>query len=363
MDFRRSEEQEALGALAAEILTDRCTPARLDALEAEGGAVFDRELWRALADAGVLGAVVPEAHGGAGLSIGALLGVLEAVGEAVAPVPLVPTLVLGALSIARYGTPEQQASLLPRVVAGHTVLTAAVEEPLVVTAERSSDRAWQLTGELGAVPYGTEAARLVVAAATGDQRIGLFLVDPSGRGAHVTDLLSTNRQPLASVVLDAAPGELLTTATGAVWEVREHGAAALCVVQAGVCQRALQMTAEHARTRRQFDKAIGEFQAVAQRAADAFIDAEMVRLTAWEALFRLDRGWPASNEVAVAKFWAGEGGMRVVHAAQHLHGGLGVDVAFPLHRYFLWAKQIEHTLGTPTRELVRLGAALADEPV
>jgi non-ribosomal peptide synthetase component E (peptide arylation enzyme) len=89
------------------------------------------------------------------------------------------------------------------------------------------------------------------------------------------------------------------------------------------------MLAEHTAQRHQFGKPIAEFQAVAQRAADAYIDTEMVRLTAWQAIFRLDVGWPASDEVHVAKFWAGDGAMRVVHAAQHLHGGLGVDLDYP----------------------------------
>src|SRR5690606_12591800 len=115
-------------------------------------------------------------------------------------------------------------------------------------------------------------------------------------------------------------------------------------------------------TRQQFGRRIAEFQAVSQRAADAYIDTQMVRLTAWQAVFRLAQGWEADTEVQAARFWAGDGAMRVVHAAQHVRGGLGVDTSYPLHRYFLWAKQVEHTLGTPTRALVRLGAALADEP-
>jgi alkylation response protein AidB-like acyl-CoA dehydrogenase len=89
----------------------------------------------------------------------------------------------------------------------------------------------------------------------------------------------------------------------------------------------------------------------------------MVRLTATQAAWRLSAGWPSEDEVAVAKFWAGDGGMRVVHACQHLHGGLGVDLDYPLHRYFLWCKQIEHELGTPTRQLLTLGASLAATPV
>ena len=123
------------------------------------------------------------------------------------------------------------------------------------------------------------------------------------------------------------------------------------------------MTAEYTKTREQFDRPIATFQAVGQRAADAYIDTEAIRLTAWQAIWRLSEGLPATAEVAVAKFWAAEGGQRVVHAAQHLHGGMGVDRDYPLHRYFLWAKQLELTLGGATPQLLKLGAILAAEPV
>ena len=99
-----------------------------------------------------------------------------------------------------------------------------------------------------------------------------------------------------------------------------------------------------------------------QRAADAYVDAEAIRLTAWQAAWRLAEGMPADKEIAVAKFWAADGGQRVVHAAVHLHGGVGVDREYPLHRFFLNTKHIELTLGGATDQLLRLGATLAAEP-
>jgi alkylation response protein AidB-like acyl-CoA dehydrogenase len=352
MDFSYSDEQRALGDIAEQILRDVVTPERLTQLEQDHESIFDRETWGRLAEAGVLAAVVPEAHGGSGLGIADLVGVFEAAGKTVAPVPLVATLVLGALPIAHFGTPEQQGTWLPGVADGSVVLTAALEDPQVSAAEH------RLSGEVLAVPYAQHADRILVPTDG-----AVYLVDPSDAGVTLIEQLTTNRQPQADLVLEGAAGELLTDDPSAARWIAEHGAAAVCAVQAGICEGALRMTATHTSTRRQFDKPIAEFQAVAQRAADAFIDTEMVRLTAWQALFRLSQGWPATNEVHVAKFWAGDGGMRALHAAQHLHGGLGVDTSYPLHRYFLWGKQNEHTLGTPTRELIRLGNALADEPV
>ena len=95
------------------------------------------------------------------------------------------------------------------------------------------------------------------------------------------------------------------------------------------------------------------------RAADAYIDTEAIRVTTWQAAWRLDSGLPATEAVAVAHWWASEAGQRVVHATQHLHGGMGADISYPIHRYFLWGKQIELMLQGPSAELARLGSVLA----
>jgi alkylation response protein AidB-like acyl-CoA dehydrogenase len=154
----------------------------------------------------------------------------------------------------------------------------------------------------------------------------------------------------------ASPG---ADGAGAVAWLHERALAAYCAVQVGVCERALRMTATYTTERKQFDRAIASFQAVQQRAADAFIDLEAMRLSMQEALYLLERQASAEQAVTIAKFWAAEGGQHVAVAAQHLHGGIGVDVDYPLHRYFLWAKHIELTLGGATEQLARLGATLA----
>lgn len=374
MDFAFSDEQTELRDLSRRILSERVTPERLTELEAEGAGVFDRDLWRELADAGLLGAGLPAEHGGGGAGLLGLLPVLEELGRHVAPVPFVPTVVQAGLTLVDHGTDEQRAAWLPRIVAGDAVLTAALEEPGGLEPADPRTRAvpdgdgYRVTGEKHVVPYGAEAAAVLVPAAT-DDGVVLLLLDPGSDGVTLTAQVTTNRQPVATLELAgvrvpaadvvAAPGR----AADAVRDLVERGAAAWCAVQAGVCQSALRAISSHTAQRHQFGKPIAEFQAVAQRAADAFIDAEMVRLTARQAVFRLSQGWPATPEVHSAKFWAGDGGMRVVHAAMHLHGGLGVSTDHPLHRRFLWAKQVEHSLGTPTRELVRLGRRLAEEPV
>jgi alkylation response protein AidB-like acyl-CoA dehydrogenase len=133
----------------------------------------------------------------------------------------------------------------------------------------------------------------------------------------------------------------------------------LCALQLGVAERALELTAAYARTREQFGKPIGSFQAVAQRLADSYIDVEGMRLTLWQAAWRLAEGLPCDTEVATAKFWAADGGHRVAHTAVHVHGGVGIDTDGEIHRYFAAAKHNEFALGGATAQLRRIGAVLA----
>ena len=373
MDFSFSEEQQAVRDLTRQILESQVTQDRLKEVEA-GEERFDRKTWSELAKANLLGIALPESAGGSGLGLIEVALILEEVGRSVAYVPVLPTIVLGALPIAEFGTAEQQEQLLPPVVAGDSVLTAALVEVgaepgrPTTTATRDGD-GWRLDGVKTNVPAGLLADRILVSASTGEDTVGVFLVDPTASGVTRERQDTTTGQPEARLVLDGvrvAGTDVLgdPNGGGAIVEwILERETVGLCAIATGVCDTAVHMTAEYTKTREQFERPIATFQAVGQRAADAYIDTEAVRLTAWQAIWRLSAGLPASQEIAVAKFWASEGGQRVVHAAQHLHGGMGVDRDYPLHRYFLWAKHLELTVGSATPQLVKLGAMLAAEPV
>ena len=356
MDFSLTDDQRSLRDLAREILRDGATHEHLQQLERESWSVFDRPLWQRLAAAGITGIAVPESFGGGGLGFLELATVFEEIGRVVAPVPAVPTLAT-AYVLAKHHAGEQH---LAGVAAGTTILTTAFEGE--VTARRDGE-GWTLDGEAAFVPYGA-LADVVVVVADSDAGPVVTLVPRGTGGVAVTELETTNREPQALLAFDGAHvADVVSDAAELVHDLRLHTTAGVCSVAAGVCQAALEMTAKHTASREQFGKPIASFQAVGQRAADAYIDTELVRLTALQAAWRLSAGWPADEEVAVAKFWVGDGGMRALHACQHLHGGLGVDLDYPLHRYFLWGKQLEHTLGTPTRQLLTLGAQLAANPV
>ncbi len=373
MDFSLSEEQEATRDLARQILSDRETHEHLKELEA-GGEGFDRDTWAELAKAGLLGIALPEDAGGSGLGFVALCRLFEEIGRTVAPVPVLPTVVLGALPIAQFGTDAQKQQYLPGVVGGDTVLTAALVETGTdalhpTTTARADGDGWRVDGVKTCVPAGLVADRVLVPASAGDDgTIVVLIVDPSAKGVTRERQDTTSGIPEARLELDgvqvAASDVLGGPDSGAEivdWIV-ERATAASCSIATGVCEQALKMTAEYTKTREQFDRPIATFQAVGQRAADAYIDTEAIRLTALQAAWRLEERLPAAAEVAVAKFWAADGGQRVVHAAQHLHGGIGVDRDYPLHRYFLWAKELELTLGGATPQLLKLGEILAAEP-
>jgi alkylation response protein AidB-like acyl-CoA dehydrogenase len=370
MDFALSAEQEALQDLARRILEDHVTHERLRALEAEPNG-FDRGVWAELARAKLLGAALPEEVGGSGLGLLELCLLLAEVGRAVAPVPAWPTLGLGALPIAEFGTRAQRSAWLPGVAAGDVILSAALVEPgaddptTPATIARREGAGWRLDGVKTCVPAAHLAARILVPASTPGDGVAVFLLDPREPGVVLERQMATNREPLGQLRLTGARGELLGDhpapgAAAVAWLV-ERATVGLCAMQLGVTERALRMTAEYTTHREQFGRPIASFQAVHQRAADAYMDVEAIRLTLWQAAWRLATGRPAATEVAVAKFWASEAAHRVVYAAQHLHGGIGVDVDYPLHRYYLWAKHLELTLGSGTRQLARLGAELAGQ--
>lgn len=370
MDFSLTDEQKALANLAGEILADRCTLERLKSIE-QGEDRYDRELWAELAKAGLLGAALPESAGGSGGGFIEQCLLLEQQGKRVAPLPLVPVLVSAALPIARFGNAEQQ-RCLGGVTAGDALLTAALTElgtdpRTPITIASPDGHGWRLNGLKVAVPMAHRASQVLVPARTLERQVGVFLVDLPSAGIRLERQEPTNweaqfRMELNNVRVEggAMLGTLENGRQVLDWIV-DRTTIGLCAVASGACQEALRITAEYASNRKQFDKPIAMFQAVGQRMADSYIDNEAVHLTMWQAATRLDVEVPSDKEVATAKYWAAEGGSRIGHAALHIHGGISIDVDYPIHRYFLWLKQIEFTLGAANPQLNRLGALLAAE--
>jgi 3-oxocholest-4-en-26-oyl-CoA dehydrogenase beta subunit len=364
MDFTFTEEQETIAKLARELFERRATPERLTELEA-GDIRYDAGLWQELAAADLLGTGLPESLGGSCVSGGGFveLGVLLAeVGSSVAPVPAYATLLLGADPIARHGSPEQQRRFLPGVIAGTRILTAGLQEPgrsdptSPATKAVRDGQNWRLDGAKELVPAAQLADTVLVPASTGDGEVSLFLLAGDAPGVEIRSTATTNREPHADVFLDGAIVSDADRLDGPIESLYTRALIGLCAIQLGVAERALRIAAEYTSGREQFGRPIGSFQAVQQRLADAFIDVEAMRWTTWHAAWLIANGRPADRAARIAKFWAADAGARVASSTQHVHGGIGIDITYPLHRYFLWAKHNELTLGCATAQLAGIGS-------
>ncbi len=355
MDFTVPEAQTDLAALTRRIAEDWFAKN-----PKPGGSGFSRDLWAVLARSGVLDAALPASVGGGGLGLTAHAAVLAELGRTVAPAPYLDTILVGAEILAEYGTPEQiEKWLVPVLRGADTVAIVLGDEHTGFTATASAD-GWRLNGAQTAVSSAAFADTLLVEAATADGP-AVFLLPRDAKGISITRQHVVNGSDTALVEAAAVPlpRESRLAGEGAPARARRLAIIGWCALQAGITERALELTADYARTREQFGKQIGSFQAVRQRLADAYIDVEAVRLTVLEAAWRESEGLDAAAEIATAKFWAAEAGHRVAHTTVHVHGGVGIDTDHPTHRYFVAAKRAEFALGGATAHLRALGATLA----
>jgi alkylation response protein AidB-like acyl-CoA dehydrogenase len=346
MDFSFSDDQLAARDLAAQVLAD---------VDPNGPKGFDAALWARLGDAGLLGLSLQEVDGGAGLGLTELCLVAEEAGRRLARVPLAVS-IGAAAALSRYGDTGLKERLLPGLVAGQHVLTAGWAEPFGTDPLRPRTRVQDgaLHGEKTAVPLAKEATALLVPALSEDGLV-LAVVDPGT--ATLIDEETTTGEPAATVVLEGvAPLAVLPAEAAEL--AYQWTTVALAATQVGVASEAMRRAADHTSTREQFGRPLATFQSVAVRLGNAYIDVEALRSVTWQAAYRIDAGLPATEQVATAAFWAAEAGERVASSAVHLHGGLGVDTDYPLHRFFLVSKQIEVSLGGASRQLELLADSL-----
>ncbi|HEY0642678.1 MAG TPA: acyl-CoA dehydrogenase family protein [Nocardioides sp.] len=370
MDFHLSEELTEVADLARTLFTDLSTIDRVREVE-QGDSHHDDDLWAALSKAGLVGLAAPEEHGGADLGLAAACVVLEEQGRRVAPVGLWPH-VVGTLAIADSDNADLRTDLLPALAEGRSRITLALEEPDTAepatpgtTARVGEGGQWLLTGVKAAVPS-PQGCEHVLVSATTDQGPGLFLVEVSAGDWQIVDTTSHDRaghltlQDTRAVVV----GEPSDASLAAVLR---RSTLALAAVQLGVAEGAMRLAASYLSERVQFGRPLGSFQAVQHQLADCWIDVAAMRVTLWEALSRdADSDSTAADRertALVASWWRTQAGLDVVHRVQHVHGGMGVDVDYPVHRYFLWGKQLASTLGGAGSVLADLGVLVARERV
>lgn len=366
MDFKTTEASDDLGGLVRSITESVVTPERqreLDKLDER----FDRELWAKLIDSDILSTTAPESVGGGGFGALEQSAVLVALGRQLSAVPYLESTILGAGAIAEFGSAELKSEWAAPAVAGSKIVVPALDGEMgqgPVQATGLADSGYTLTGTRTQVAYGPVADAFLVPAET-DSGVKVFLVAAADPGVTVTSLDTTGHGSVAHLDLQG----VTIPASGVVGDaevlewLRLHNVLGRSAFQLGVVERALELTALYAREREQFDRPIGSFQAVSSRLADGYIDVKALRLTLTQASWRVSEGLPAEVDVNTAAFWAAEAGHRVAHTAVHVHGGVGIDMDHPVHRYFLAAKQTEFAIGSATGQLLRIGRELAETPV
>jgi len=375
MDFSLSEEQELLRNSARDFFRTECTKSVVKEIEA-GDLGYSPELWKKMAALGWMGLMLPEAYGGAELSLLDLAVLFEEFGRAAMPSPMFCNMV-AALAVTEFGTEEQKKSILPGVATGDLILTLALAEPEVNYAPRfvaaravPRDGGFAITGTKLLVPYAHVAAFLLVVARTegspgDDSGLTVFIVDSKAQGIVVPPPMDTiARDKQFEVQLDnvsVSSSDFLGSLNEGlplVESILGKATAIQCAEMVGGAQQALEITAEHDKTRIQFERPLGAFQAVQHRLADMFIDINGARWVTYQAVWRLSEGLPADREVAIAKAFANLACQRVTSSAQHLHGGIGVDVDYDLHYYFRRAKAFELSLGNTPLHLRTIEAEI-----
>ncbi|MBN7796833.1 acyl-CoA dehydrogenase family protein [Parahaliea mediterranea] len=336
MDFAYSDDHRQLAELARRVFRDHVG----DDYHARQSGEVDGELWGILAETGLLGAGLSEASGGSGLGFIATCLVLKELGAVLAPLPLLPAAV-AAMALDDAGHREAVAHF----VAGRGWFGAAADPGLQLRGAR-------VRGELKPVPFARGASQVVAVA--GGKLVAIDLGQP---GIELRDQRMTNGLPACTLAV-AARARVVGDGDAAN-RFRQRLQVATAMLQLGVVEEALARTAAFTVERSQFGQPLARFQAVSQRAADGYIDIEALRATAESAMWRLHAGLDATLEAATALWWAAQAGHRVGHTAQHLHGGIGADVEYPIHRYFLWAKQLEFSQGGAAHSAGAMGDHLA----
>jgi alkylation response protein AidB-like acyl-CoA dehydrogenase len=302
-------------------------------------AVLRREpdqAWKALGQAGLLTLSVPERLGGDGLGVIETCAVLTEVGRAGISVPALATLALGVLPIVHMGTPEQQ----DRLLAESSVLTAALDGTVTVTDGL-------LSGTKTHVLHAEEARWILVAADS-----GVYIVDPADLSMVRT--YSSSGSPEYTITLTSTPGELL----GAVGSLQAFALAGAVAMGDGLLAGALELTSEHVRTREQFGKPLATFQAVSQQIADVYVAARTLHLAAWSAIWRLSIGRDPGPALDVAAYWLAAELPLAMHTCHHLHGGLGVDISYPMHRFYSLGKDLVRFAGGAEERLEQLCSSI-----
>jgi alkylation response protein AidB-like acyl-CoA dehydrogenase len=356
VDFALEESQREAADLAALVLGG------LDPTDSQ-------RVWSALVDAGLLGLALPERFGGDDLGIGGAAVVLTELGRVAAVTPALATLALGALPLARAGRPEAT-TVLAKVVADGAVLTAALHEPSApntlsprTTAVATSD-GFRVTGVKVGVPDADRAEKILVPVGREAGGPGVLLVDPRAGGVTVSRTPGAGPAAPYRVGLDAVdvPAEALVGGVETLTELHRLAAVGAAAYADGLLAGALALTTAHVASRRQFGRPLATFQAVAQQIANVYLASRTMHLIAVSAAWRLQSGADPGADPEVAAYWVATELPVAIGICHHLHGGLGLDRDYPMHRFSAAASDLGRLVGGATHGLDSISVKIAVDP-
>jgi pimeloyl-CoA dehydrogenase small subunit len=370
MDFDLSDDQRMIKDSVERLIADRYGFENRKALmrHPEG---FSREMWARMAELGLLGVAFDEAHGGFGGGPVETMLIAEAFGRGLVVEPYFATVVLGAGLIRRAGSADQQADYLPRVAAGELLLAFAHHErharndlAYVATTASEQDGVWTITGDKGLVLHGDTADKIIVSAriageTTDEDGIGLFVVDAVGlnRRGYATQ----DGQRAAEIAFDATQVEAVLSLDGfpAIAATVDAGIAFVCAEAVGGMAEMHSSTVDYMKTRKQFGRAIGEFQVLQHRAVDMFVNLEQARSMALYATMMADEPDAAERGRAIssAKVAIGRSGRAVGQEAVQLHGGIAMTMEYKVGHYFKRMTMIEKLFGDTEHHLAKVALA------
>lgn len=348
MDFSLDETQQEVANLAATVLRNEADHARIEqVLASEAG--YDETLWKALAQAGLLALALPERLGGDGTGAVEVATVLAEVGRQTLPVPALSTLALGVLPLVAFADDDVQRALLPEVADGRVLSGAWRDAPGTSAQAHPAGDGFIVTATKVGVPYALQAHRVLVGTDA-----GVVIVDPRGDGVECTRTPTATGVPEYTLRLDGV--RVIDRIACTAQDLARFAFAGAAALADGVISGALALTAGHVRSRHQFGRPLAAFQGVAMQSADVYIAARTMHLAAQSANWRLAAGLDADTDVEIAAYWLAAELPRALQTCHHLHGGLGVDVTYPLHRYYSLAKDLARFVGGAAAGLDRIGA-------
>lgn len=361
MDFSLTEDQRAIAEMADSVFRDYCTDERMRDFDLADDP-FMRPLWQTCIETGLHALAIPEAFGGSGMGMTDLYCVLKAQGAGLGLVPLWQHQ-LAAACLAEHAA-GTQAELVEQAAAGSALLSLSLQglsasrgTKLTLTAGQGH---WLLHGSANAVDLAGEAQALLLVAET-EQGPRLVLLNPRSEGVSLELGVANHGQGIADVQCSqvvVAEAQVLP-AVALPW-LEQRAIAAAAALQIGVSEEQVRRTVEYVNQRIQFDRAIGTFQAVQMSMADCHIAIEGLRSALYQLCYRLDNNLPSDSEALATRFLCTEAAHLVGHKAQHVHGGIGVDLTYPIHRFLYWSRYLSLVLGGSAATLERLGDWLAN---